>query len=117
MLKFLTDQNFNHNIVRGLLRRNPALDIVSAPEAGLSRMKDPQLLEWAAHEQRVLLTHDVSTMTKYVYDRLEAGQAMPGLIEVSFFLNIGQVIEDLLLLAECSFDGEHEGQIIYLPLK
>ena len=117
MLKFLADQNFNHNIVRGLLRRNPAIDIVSAAEAGLSRMTDPQLLEWAAHEQRVLLTHDVSTMTKYVYDRLEAGQAMPGLIEVSFFLNIGQVIEDLLLLAECSFDGEYEGQIIYLPLK
>lgn len=117
MLKFLADQNFNHNIVRGLLRRSPAIDIVSAQERGLSRMKDPQLLEWVAREQRVLLTHDVLTMTKYVYDRLNARQAMPGLIEVSFFLNPGQVIEDLLLLAECSFEGEYEGQIIYLPLK
>ena len=30
---------------------------------------------------------------------------------------MGQVIEDILLLAELSFEGEWEGQIGYIPLK
>jgi hypothetical protein len=41
---------------------------------------------------------------------------MPGVFEVNLNSSIGQIIEDILLLAECSLDGEYEGQIIYLPL-
>jgi hypothetical protein len=117
MLKFLTDQNFNNNILRGLLRRNSTLNIIRAQDVGLSEVEDPVLLEWAAQENRVLLTHDVSTITKYAYERLEVGQNMPGIIEVNFSVSIGQAIEDILLLAECSFEGELEGQIHYIPLK
>jgi hypothetical protein len=66
---------------------------------------------------RILLTHDVSTITKYAYEWIEAGQAMPGVFEVKRTAPIGQVIEDILLLVECSLDSEWDGQIIYLPLK
>lgn len=41
---------------------------------------------------------------------------MPGLFAVSQDLPIGRAIEDLLLLAECSYEGEWEGQVRYLPL-
>ena len=41
---------------------------------------------------------------------------MPGVIEVNLNGAIAQIIEDILLLVECSLDGEYEGQIIYLPL-
>jgi hypothetical protein len=41
---------------------------------------------------------------------------MPGVIEVADDLAIGQVIEDVLLLAEHSEAGEWEGQVVYLPL-
>jgi len=41
---------------------------------------------------------------------------MPGVFEVSRRVPLGQAIEDLLLLAECSREGEWEGQIRYLPL-
>ncbi len=41
---------------------------------------------------------------------------MPGLFEVSRSVPVGRAIEDILLLAECSLDGEWEGQIRYLPL-
>jgi hypothetical protein len=30
---------------------------------------------------------------------------------------LGGVIEDLLLLAECSIEGESEGQVLYLLLR
>jgi predicted nuclease of predicted toxin-antitoxin system len=115
MLKFLVDENFDNTIVRGLFRRNPTLDMVRVQDVGLSGKDDPTILEWAAQEGRVLLTHDVATITRYAYDRVREGQPMPGVVEVTTSALIGQVIEDLLLLAVCSREGELEGQIQYLP--
>ena len=117
MLRLAADENLNNAIVRGLLRRQPNLDIVRVQDAGLSSADDPTVLEWAAQEGRVLLTHDVSTITKYAYERVRAAQPMPGVIEVSETVPIGQAIEDILLLAECSLDDEWEGQVHYLPLR
>ena len=83
MLLLAADENFNNDIVRGLLRRRPDLDIVRLQDVGLSGADDPSVLEWAAQEGRILLTHDVSTMTRYAYDRIRAGTRMPGIFEVS----------------------------------
>lgn len=117
MLQLVADENFNNNIVRGILRQKAEIDIVRVQDVGLSQADDPTVLEWAAQQGRVLLTHDVSTITKYAYERIETGQAMPGIFEVHRTAPIGQAIEDILLLVECSLKGEWEGQIIYLPLK
>jgi hypothetical protein len=116
-MRLAVDENFNNDILRGLLRRNPDLDVVRVRDAGLSGADDPTVLEWAAQEGRVLLTHDVGTITRYAYERVQAGQAMPGVFEVSRSVPIGLAIEDLLLIAECSLDGEWEGQVRYLPLR
>ena len=115
MLKLLADENFDNTIVRGLFRRSSATEIVRVQDVGLSGKDDPTILEWAATEGRILLTHDVSTITRYAYDRVRAGQAMPGVIEVSPDASARRVIEDILLLVECSQDGELEGQVQYLP--
>ena len=117
MLLLAADKNFNNNIVRGLLRRKPDLDVVRIQDVGLSGADDPDILEWAAQERRVLLTHDVSTVTHFAYERVRAGKPMPGVFEVSRSVPIGVAIEDILLLAECSLDGEWEGQLRYLPLR
>lgn len=116
MLRFAADENFNNNIVRGLQRRSASLDVVRVQDVGLFSADDPTVLEWAAREKRVLLTHDVATITHYAYERVAAGQGMPGVVEVTRSVPVGRAIEDLLLLAECSLDGEWEGQVLYLPL-
>lgn len=117
MLRLLADENFNDDVVRGLLRRAPDLDMVRVRDVGLSGASDPEVLAWAAQEGRVVLTHDVSTMTRYAYERVEAGQAMPGVFEVGRRVPVGLAIEHILLLAECSLEGEWEGQVRYLPLR
>ncbi len=116
MLKLAADENFNNNIVRGILRRHPNADIVRIQDVGLSGAHDPIVLEWAANENRVLLTHDVSTITRYAYDRIKLGRPMPGVFEVSRNAPIGIAIEDIILLVECSLEGEWTGQVRYLPL-
>ena len=117
MLLLAADENFNGDIVRGLLRHEPTLDIVRLQDVGLSGAADPVVLAWAAQEGRVLLTHDVSTITRYAYERVQEGQPMPGVFEVSRDLPIGRAIEEILLLAGCSLEREWEGQVRYLPLR
>ena len=114
-VKFVADENFKAAIVRGLLRQQPELDVVRVQDVGLRGVDDPAILEWTAHEERVLLTHDIKTITKYAYERLAAGLPMSGVVEVRQDAPIGQVVEDILLLAE--FEDECWGQIRYIPLK
>jgi hypothetical protein len=116
MLRLAADENFNGDIVRGLLRRSPKLDIVRVQDVGLSGADDPSVLQWAADQRRIIVTHDISTLAKHAFDRIAAGQPMPGLFEVRSDAPVGQAIDDLILLAECSFEGEWEGQVRFLPL-
>ena len=117
MLRLAADENFNNDIVRGLLRRRPELELVRIQDVGLSRADDPTVLTWAAQEGRIRLTHDVQTITRHAYERVHAAQPMPGVFEVSRAVPVGLAIDDLLLLAECSIEGEWEGQVRYLPLR
>jgi hypothetical protein len=117
MIGFLADENFNNQIVRGILRQNPDIDIVRVQDVSLSGIDDPTVLAWAAEQKRIVLTHDVATMTVFAYERIEAGLAMPGLFEVSRLVSVGLAIEEILLIAECSLEGEWEGQVIFLPLR
>lgn len=115
-MAWLADENFNNDIVRGLLRRRPGLDIVRVQDVGLRSAPDDKVLAWAANERRLLLTHDVSTVTAYAYQRVRDGLRMPGVFEVRRDVPIATVIDDVLLLDEFSEPDEWEGQVRYLPL-
>lgn len=115
-IKFIADENFNGGITRGLLRREPNLDLIRIQDAGLAGILDAPLLEWTAQNNRVLLTHDVTTITAEAYKRLEAGKFMAGVIEVRLSSGIGRAIDDILTIAGAMTAEELEGQIFYVPL-
>ena len=117
MLALAGDENFNNDILRAVRRRNPAVDIVRVQDVGLSGADDPTILEWAAQVGRALLTHDVATMTRNAFDRVRAGKPMQGVFEVGRHVPLAIAIEQIELLAECSLEGEWEGQVRYLPLR
>lgn len=116
MLALAADENFNNDIVRGVRRRCPTIDLLRIQDVGLLSAGDVSVLEWAAQQGRIVLTHDVSTMTRHAYDRVRAGKPMPGVFEVPRTVSVRRAIEDIVLLAECSLDKEWEGQVRYLPL-
>ncbi len=116
MLRLLIDQDFDHDILRGLRLRMSELDAVTAREAGLDRKSDPEVLAWAAEQRRIVVTHDRNTMTRFAYDRVREGQAMPGIFVVSREMPVGKAIADLQVLVECSKEGEWDGLVVFLPL-
>jgi hypothetical protein len=115
-VRFLADENLDNDIVRAILRQSSALDVVRVQDVGLTGADDPAVLAWAAAENRVLVTHDVNTIPRYAYERVGRGESMPGVIIAPQLAPIPRIIEDLLLLAECSEDGECEGRVLFLPL-
>ena len=106
MLKLAADENFNGRILRGLLRRDPDIDIIRIQDTEAYQADDPEMLEWAANQGRIVLTHDVRTVTKFANERIREGKPMPGIFEVSQSAPIGRVIEDFLLLAVASSQDE-----------
>ena len=69
-----------------------------------ARSLTDRVLAWAAEHQRMVLTHDVSTMTAFAYQRVAAGLPMPGLVEVKRQVPLGHAIEDIILIAEGSVE-------------
>ena len=116
MLKLVSDENFNGDILRGLYRQCPELDVVRVQDAGLSGTPDPDILEWAATKNRIMLTHDRDTMPFFAYERVAAGQAMPGVFLVSDQMPIGQAIDEILLAADCLAPEECANFVRFFPL-
>ena len=116
-MRWLADENFHSLIIRGLKRRNPRFDVVRAQDVGLARYRDPELLAWAAENGRIVLTHDVRTMTHYAYTRAAQRLPMPGVVEVSRRLPIASAIDEIHLMDQYGLPEEWEGQVVYLPLR
>ena len=116
MLNLLSDENFNGDIIRGLFLRQPNLDLLRVQDVGLQEVDDPIILEWSAINNRILLTHDRATMPDFAYKRLSKGESMAGMFVVNDRMPVRQVIDELLLLVDCSEQVEWKGIILYLPL-
>ena len=115
-MRFLADENFNNEILRGLRRRVPDVDIVRVQDTELAGKPDTELLEWAAGQGFIVLSHDVNTMRGYFYARISAGFSLPGLFLVHATYSIGDVIDSLELIALASETSEWMGTITFLPL-
>ena len=116
MLRLLADENFNGDIVRGLLLRQPDLDLVRMQDVGLAGAEDPDILAWAAENDRILLTHDRATIPDYASERLVAGEGMAGVFILNDRFPVGQAIQEILLMVACSEQAEWTGRVVHLPL-
>ena len=116
MLRIAADENVDARVLRGLLLRLPELDVERAQDAGLSGATDRQVLAWAAVEQRVLLSHDVRTMTAFAAERMARGEPMTGLVILPQTEAIGLALDALEELITGRQADAVRGQILYLKL-
>jgi hypothetical protein len=116
MLRYLADEDFDNRILRAFRRHEPELDWTRIQDVGLSGCEDELVLQFAAENQRVVLTRDVSTMTAAALGRIARTEPMPGLIVVPHRIAIGLAIDELIFLAKESTADEWEGRVVWLPL-
>jgi predicted nuclease of predicted toxin-antitoxin system len=116
MLRLLADENFNGDVVRGWLLRQPDLDVVRVQDVGLAGVDDADILAWAAENGRIVLTHDRATLPDFAYQRIAAGKEMAGVFILNDRFPVGQAIEEIVLLAAYTEQAEWRGRAIHLPL-
>ena len=116
MLRLASDADVHGDILRGMRRRLPQIDLLRAQDALPKDEPDPEVLAWAAHQSRVLITNDRSTMVGFAYERVRSGEIMPGVIVTNKGQSIGRAIDEIELLAEFMSPNEiREQMVIFLP--
>ncbi|MBI3736565.1 DUF5615 family PIN-like protein [Candidatus Sumerlaeota bacterium] len=116
MARWLSDENFNGDIVRGFRLRKPGVDLVRVQDVGLGQADDDAILEWAAIHLRIVLTHDRATMPDRAFARIMSGKKMPGLFVVNDRVAVGETIQELLLVENYANSEEWNNLVVYLPL-
>ena len=114
-IQFQADADLNHAIVTATRRREPAVSFTSAASAHLEGILDPEVLERAAAQERILITHDRQTMPEHFRERLAQGKSSPGVLIVSQFEPLGPVVETIVMIWAASTPEEWQNQIRYLP--
>ena len=113
--KFLAHANFNHKIISGIRRRDPSVDFRTAEQENIALAADSEVLATAARLGRILVSHDRRTMPSHFVKFIQE-RGSPGLIIVSQELDIGQAIEDMLLISTATTSEDWENAIGYIPL-
>jgi hypothetical protein len=114
-IRFQADSDLKFAIVTAVRRREPAIDFASAQESALDGLGDPELLDRAASQGRVLVSHDRRTMLNHFRNHLAAGKSSPGLLVVSQGAPIGTVTEAICVLWAVTDPAELLNQAYHLP--
>jgi hypothetical protein len=113
---FLADADLNGAIVRGVLRREQSVDFVTAHIAGLRGLNDQEVLALAAERQRVLVSHDVGTMSAHFRAFRAAGKGSAGVFLISQSVDVGIAIDELVLIWTASEASDGENRLAWLSL-
>ena len=116
MVHLLADENFNRDTTRGLLLRDPNLNIVRVQDVGLYGADDPDVLSWAAGAGRIVLTHDRATVPAFAFDRIKRRLLMPGVFVINDRRPVREAIEEVLMIDVCSDSADWNNSVVYLPL-
>lgn len=116
MFRFAADENFNNDVLRGIKRLYPEFDVVRLQDTEIAGASDPEVLQWTATEDRILLTHDIKTMPPYAYQRIVAGLPLPGVFEIPDEVPTGVVISELMLIIQSSNPDEWRDRVTFIPL-
>jgi hypothetical protein len=114
-IRFQADADLNQIIVSAVLRRVPTIDFRTATAAGLAGLADQEVLARAAHDGRILVTHDLATMPKH-FGEFVKSQRSPGLIVVPQHLPVGQAADDLILIWTVTEADEWIDRVVFLPI-
>jgi predicted nuclease of predicted toxin-antitoxin system len=113
--RFLADADLDRRIVTSLQKLEPDIDFETAQAAALKGLPDSEVLRIAAEKNRVLVSHDRSTMPRAFYKFVQERES-PGLILVRQIAPFRQVLEDLRIYYHALLAQDFVNGIYYAPL-
>jgi hypothetical protein len=114
-IRFQADADLNQIIVSAVVRRVAAIDFRTATTAGLTGLKDLEVLALAARDGRILVTHDQASMPLHFGEFVQS-QRSAGLLVVPQHLPLGEVADDLILIWTATQAEEWLDRVVFLPI-
>jgi hypothetical protein len=116
-LKYLLDENVDPSYKIQLIRLRQELSVwlVGEPNAPFRGTLDPEILLWCEEYNFVLVTNNRASMPIHLAEHIANDRHLPGIFILNPKLSMGATIDELIFLAEASFDGEYQDSIIHLP--
>jgi len=114
-IRFQADADLNDVIIAGVRRREPEIDFLTATDVDLRGLADFEVLEIAARENRILVSHDFKTMPA-VFAQFLKEKSSPGVLIVPQSMKYLAAIESLLMIWAASDAAEWSNRICRLPL-
>lgn len=118
--RFLADEDFDEDVVRGVKRKRPDIEFLTAAEAGTLRLEDSAVLRRARELDLILITHDRRTMPRHFGDlltELREGETSPGMFMVTQGVHpLGEIIDSIVEVYDLSRHDEWRNQVRDLPL-
>lgn len=117
-IKYLMDENLAPIYQIHLRRKEPDLVVwaIGDPNTPPKGTLDPDILIWCQKYNFILVTNNRSSMPVHLIDHLAQGHHIPGIFQINPSMSLGETIEELVLAALASLDGEYSDRISYLPL-
>jgi hypothetical protein len=91
------------------------LDFLAAGAAALRGLTDTEVLELAAEQQRVLVSHDVGTMPSHFRIFVSTGKHSVGVFLIPQSVDVRSAIDELLFIWLASEAAEWENRLVWLP--
>ena len=115
-IRFQADNDLNRLIVAATFRREPAIDFQTAQSAHLDYLDDETVLQHAASEGRILVTHDKRTMPKHFASFLAKGNRSPGvLLVIPQDVPLRTVVDTLVLIWVDDRPEDWENAVTIVP--
>lgn len=115
---FLIDENLPPVIAAQVRRHEPRIQVLAIGQSGapVKGALDPQLLCWIEENDCLLVTNNRTSMPGHLRAHRAAGGHIPGILVTPFPLDIGMLVEELILIWVASLPNEYRDQIVYLPV-
>ncbi|RUT08331.1 hypothetical protein DSM106972_014990 [Dulcicalothrix desertica PCC 7102] len=112
------DENIDPVYFNQLRRQKPDLTVwaVGEPNTPAKGTLDPEILYWCEEHDFVLVTNNRKSMPVQLNDHIAEGHHMPDIFILNPNLSVGDNLEELILLAEYSFENEYQDQVVHLPI-
>lgn len=117
-LQYLIDENVNPLYPQQLRRRDPELvvQVVGEPATPSKGTLDPEILIWCETYDFILVTNNRRSMPVHLADHLAQNRHVPGIFILAPDLGIGETINELIFIAQYSFENEYQDRIVFLPI-
>ncbi len=117
-IKYLLDEHITLQLRTQILRRYPNLEVwcIGDPNAPSKGTDDPDILIWCEENGFILVTNNRKTMPVHLADHLANNRHIPGIFIINENMSMGQIIEELIIIAQAAFVDEYQDLITFMPI-